>query len=426
LNVTWVNRAILERWGIDAVTLYNVRVEHPATGESVQYSCLEPFTDVLTPPEGGRWLQSEEWPRITVADPLHREALEVWFREVANGPPPPLLPWWGLGWHGEARAWVDAQLDRLEICPLGPLKQERCWFRSTVHSLETDAGRLYFKASPPAFAHEAALTEALGEWNPRAFPRCLAVDRERSWLLMRDAGGPFLDELTEIGPWEEAVRAYARLQIASIDGVEDLLRLCPDLRLDRIREGIGEFVRTAPLLLRNSPCALDEAERSRLPALVPYLHRVCKEASRYAIPPTLEHGDFGASNVQVTPNGPLYFDWSDGCISHPFFGIATFLDDWEEIYEKPGVVERLREAYLLEWFAFEPVERCRELLDLLKPLRAFHMEHYRMLKRWRAQADAPPPSPFSGHAWALRSEQECLGNLLRELLRPFMSGKTPP
>ncbi len=65
--------------------------------------------------------------------------------------------------------------------------------------------------------------------------------------------------------WEEALRAYARLQIASVSRLDELLALgCLDLRLERLAQQVDALFAELPWLLQGSPdhLALDLSNES--------------------------------------------------------------------------------------------------------------------------------------------------------------------
>ena len=87
------------------------------------------------------------------------------------------------------------------------------------------------------------------------------------------------------------------------------------------------------------------------------------------IPPTLEHGDLDATNVFIRNGSPVLMDWSDACISHPFFTPLT-----------PAQARRypeLVDTYLREWMDYAPLESLREGFSVAKPLAALESAfHY--------------------------------------------------
>jgi hypothetical protein len=122
-----------------------------------------------------------------------------------------MLPWSQPGWLEDVTAWIDAAVERT-----GPIEElhRRAW--SAMLRMPTSEGSVYFKASAPAHAHEAGLTEALAHWRPECTVALLAVDTGRSWMLMRDAG-EMLRSVLEREPTFERVELlfarYAELQL---------------------------------------------------------------------------------------------------------------------------------------------------------------------------------------------------------------------
>lgn len=216
---------------------------------------LENHSPDWTPPEDGVWVGREALEDLLFQRHAEQAALASWFTEAADaGRGHPLVPWWHPGWYREAVAWAEAELHRRGIRPSGSPKQVKNWYRSCVLRLETDVGAVYFKASPRAFAHEAALTQWLARQEPVRVPTLLAADLNRAWTLTLDVGSVLLQEVPEVAVWEETLRAYARLQIASLSRVDELLALgCLDLRLERLAEQVDTFFAELPSLLQGSP-----------------------------------------------------------------------------------------------------------------------------------------------------------------------------
>jgi hypothetical protein len=99
---------------------------------------------------------------------------------------------------------------------------------------------------------------------------------------------------------------------------------------------------------------------------------MCAELARYRVPMTLEHGDLHPWNIAVRDGAWIVYDWSDSCLSHPFFSMVTMLGRTGSIADCPDADGRLRDAYLQEWTAFEPMERLREAFDLAQSLGLVH------------------------------------------------------
>ena len=70
------------------------------------------------------------------------------------------------------------------------------------------------------------------------------------------------------------------------------------------------------------------------------------------VPGALVHGDLHLSNVARTGDGYLFYDWTDACVSHPFFDLIDVFREQDD-----AVGARVRDAYLAGWLEFEPMHR---------------------------------------------------------------------
>jgi hypothetical protein len=64
--------------------------------------------------------------------------------------------------------------------------------------------------------------------------------------------------------------------------------------------------------------------------------------------PSLEHGDLSAGQVIMGSMGPVFLDWSDSTITHPFLAAAAFLGD-AGTGPSASLVAQLERAYLDGW-----------------------------------------------------------------------------
>jgi hypothetical protein len=51
--------------------------------------------------------------------------------------------------------------------------------------------------------------------------------------------------------------------------------------------------------------------------------------------------------------GYRFLDWTDACVAHPFFDVATIRRGTDDAVDD-DLRDRLRAAYLLAWASFEP------------------------------------------------------------------------
>ena len=196
---------------------------------------------------------------------------------------------------------------------------------SALVRVPTTSGDVWFKEAAPALAFEPALTEFLAARRPDCTPSVIATEGPR--MLTADAGMSFRTLLEEerSGPsWEKIVRLYAELQIELADTVDALLAMSvPDSR----PETFGR-----PL---NGP-----------------------------VPLTLIHEEVHDGNVFVRDGRPVFIDWAEASVSHPFAGMINTLRRAVDVlgYE-PGSprILAIRDAYLEPWTRYAPLDELRDL-----------------------------------------------------------------
>lgn len=257
-----------------------------------------------------------------------------------------VTPWERESWREAALGWARDALAVEGLRVTGPFGVRlRPWsvlVRMPVEGRET----AWFKASPPAGAFEAGLTEALSRWVPEHVLRPYAVEAERGWSLLPD-GGPLLREVLDGAPenpgtWEEALRGYAAMQHALLPRTGEI-------------EALGvPLARTAalPALFDRAVAdntALETADREALRVLRPRLADWCAELAGLGIADTLDHSDLHDGQLFAPAPGRFtFFDWGDAAVSHPF---CSFLIPGRTAAERygPEVLPRLRDAYLEPW-----------------------------------------------------------------------------
>jgi hypothetical protein len=229
------------------------------------------------------------------------------------------MSWTDPAWLSEAHAWIATHVE-----PTGEIEQPHVRPWSTVLRVPTAAGPVWFKANSPAERHEAALVVVLAEERPDAVPPLLAVDLDRGWMLMADAGERLRERVARersLACWLEILPLYAGLQVDLAPRADELVGVgVPDLRLavlpakfealvDRVSGGLG-----------------DEAFQARLRERVPWVREACEELASLGIPETVQHDDFHDGQVFVRDGRNALLDWGDACVSHPFFTLSVTLE----------------------------------------------------------------------------------------------------
>jgi hypothetical protein len=270
-----------------------------------------------------------------------------------------------------------------------------------------------------AFIREPEIMGILTKRIPEHVPVLLAINPERRWILVQDMGGNDLREVSEIQVWEDALRTYAQIQIASLEFMDEMLSgLFYDHRIGTIASAIDPVFKDAPVLLKDYEQCLNESELKALRAIAPQIKALCHEIGSYKVPCTLEHGDLHSGNIRITQNGLIFYDWSWSCVTHPFLGAAAFL--YKEVKRLPFVSQaeaRLRDAYLEMWTAYEPLERLRELFGLMQRWQWVQavVADAEWVAAYQQEISKRVVLPYSFTEWALRRRQYYLAKVLRRI-----------
>ena len=397
----YVNRTVRERLGVEVTTLRCLPHDpEPADGPIRRTYDLENHSPHWQPPADARWAGLDDLDRLRLIIPEHRDALARGFADAASDTiPPQRVPWARRGWFAEAVGWIRAQISGLGLQPAGPVEQERVWSISCILRAPTSTGDLYLKASPGFFTAEPVITRYLARRFPAHISELVAVEEGQSWLLMRDFGRTRLDHIPEISWWEEAVRLMARLQLACVDRVNEMLAVgFLDRRLPVLAGQVEPLLSYVVSTGRTARGALNDAELETLVGGAPRLRAMCADLAAVPIPATLEHGDYHAGNVVLQRDHLLIYDWSDGCVAHPFFALLPFLTfRSEQLPGGPEAHARLIRGYLEAWTDFAPMDRLQKAFELSQTLAALHqaVSYYRILTGvepdalWEWETDLP-------------------------------------
>jgi aminoglycoside/choline kinase family phosphotransferase len=224
---------------------------------------------------------------------------------------------------------------------------------------------IYFKAVPPLFAVEPAVTQLLAARYPDHVPQVVAIDTDRSWILLREFTGRVLEE-SPLADWSAALRLWGQRQESFTGQIDALLAAgCHDRRLPILAAQVDALL-VDPLVL----AALTEEELAQLRAQAPRLQALCAELAAYAVPASLMHGDFHAFNVIVDAGNIVIYDWTDACVAHPFLDMATIVEWMRE--NTPEARAAVWDAYLTAWTGYESPERLREAARRAEVLGSLH------------------------------------------------------
>ena len=174
------------------------------------------------PPPGLDWFDLERVEPDMIARPELAPHVGRWLSEQRGRPiPAARAPWARQGWFAEAALWIREQAEASGLEPIGNVEVVAQWPLSSVLRLDTDDGRVYFKAAFTIFRHEPAITAALAAEHPALVPHLLAADGERAWLLMRELPGMEMGD-HDAQRWADGLRCAATIQRAWIGRHDEL------------------------------------------------------------------------------------------------------------------------------------------------------------------------------------------------------------
>ena len=339
----------------------------PRTGRPGVALELERLDERPLRTRGARWVGREDLASLRLRRRDDREALARW-RDGGPG----RAAWMRPGWRERALRWAERRIGARAI----RVVQLRTWESSTVLRLTTRRGAYVFKAVEPPCEHEPRFTRWLARRFPARIAPVVAVGAGGRWLLMRAVAGRPLAESRRLADWMRAAREYGRLQRALV-GDAALSRA-----LGHRRRDLAWLGRALPRLLAD-PRALSVGGRARLRppeiarvrALGGDLRAGCRALARLGVPLALDHGDLWASNVLVGRRGPVYLDWEDAVLSHPFWG--AFMLPWSHGFwdrwgHRSAAATRVRAAYLAGWAGAEASARDRAAFALARRLAPVH------------------------------------------------------
>jgi Phosphotransferase enzyme family len=164
-------------------------------------------------------------------------------------------------------------------------------------------------------------------------------------MLTRDVG-PQLRELAEVGKprpsWEEILTLYGELQVDFMDAAEEALELgTPDDRPERLAE------------------RYETLGGDRLDAVSAAARRLAG-----SLPLTVAHMEGHNGNIFVRDGRPVFIDWAEAVVTHPFVGpLQTLRGATEGGGYAPASadVERLRDLYLEPFTRFAGIDDLRAL-----------------------------------------------------------------
>jgi hypothetical protein len=272
----------------------------------------------------------------------------------------PEVAWTRPAWLAEAYDWIDGRLADVGQARSGPPEQVHVYPWATVLRVPTSAGELFFKAMLPPVAHEAGALAVLASLRSDLVTDVVAADRERGWMLMRDAGAQIRTLTGErLEDWERILSAYAGLQIDAVEAVDVLLAAgVPDCRTESLPPLVDAVLEDDEAVRLGRENGLTREERRNLrEQYLPRFAGLCEELAALPIRDSIQHDDLHGGQVFVRDGLWRILDWGDACIAHPFASLVVplrWLAHRRGLAEDAPELERLRDAYLEPWTTVAP------------------------------------------------------------------------
>src|SRR5262245_40459763 len=298
-----------------------------------------------------------------------------------------MLEWSDPAWLSDAESWICDSMARAGLVQAGPIEQPHVRPWSTVLRVPVASGDLWFKANMPSLRYEAAVLDILNRGCSTPVPRLFAVDLERGWMLMADAGVLLRDVVTRgrsLRRWLDLLPVYAQLQIDAATEVDAFLAAgVPSRRLEVLSSQYDRLL--------DEVRGLTSDETTRLHSLRSTVREMCDALAAHAIDETIQHDDLHDGQVFVQENEYVIADWAECCISHPFFTMAVTLEGnlaWglDDIQNSVDVGP-FADAYLEPFSSYGQLPQLR--VALATALRLGWICRALTAQRWAAALDPP-------------------------------------
>lgn len=360
------------------------RYKDEERAEQHRVYALENHSPDVSLPVNGRWVELSELSNLALIVPEHRAVIAAWFAEIEEeNVRERRQPWAFPGWLNTVTAWIDQQLGWLGYTQTDPVEQVVVWTWSTVLRVPTTQGDLYCKATASVFDYEPALTQTIAQFASEYVPHVLAIDKQRCWMLLQDAGTLFRKGSHDPARSAEALRRYAQMQIKLAGHVAKLKSAgCPDRRLHLLPGLYQEVLAATPFLLIDEPGGLPRDQYEQLLNMLPQVREMCEELASYNVPESFHHDDLHSANIIDNGKTFAFIDLAECCLTHPFCSLFIALRDAKYNLEyDEQALDHLREAYLAEWTIYEPMEHLQRAFELAYRLGSLHraLTWYRFL-----------------------------------------------
>lgn len=253
--------------------------------------------------------------------------------------------WYRPGWYEAIEAWIDGALLPSGRRRTGPIEPVKAWSISVVARVPVEGGEVWVKQPCAHFHREASIHRAVAALVPELVPPLIATELDRGWLLMEPMAGAE-EAQHAAGAALQVAERWADAQIAATRQVPVLLAAgLPHRGLE------STLARFRALLEHSAELALLGAEElAAIRGSGDRAVELVRELWHAGVPDTLAHGDLHLDNVAWDGETLRLFDWTDGCVTHPFLDIAHLT----RFMGVRGEAAAIEAAYASRWRAAFP------------------------------------------------------------------------
>ncbi|MFC5862188.1 aminoglycoside phosphotransferase family protein [Acidicapsa dinghuensis] len=235
------------------------------------------------------------------------------------------------------------------------------------------------------------MTAELTRRFPQYLPKTLATIPEWNGWLMQGVQGVPLNESNDVRQCEQALAALATMQKElAVDTCSWSILGAKDWTCQRIASLLELFFEDAQQAMLAQEVTIPKPLTCvELESLQDDVRSALQELTSAGIPETLVHGDIGHGNVIAAPGGPVFLDWAETYIGHPFMSAEHLLADLAR--SSPLVADShsaLRRFYADYWRMHTATALLEKTISVAPSIAAFLYG----LVAWAANRNRPDPT----------------------------------
>jgi hypothetical protein len=251
------------------------------------------------------------------------EAEHFTVRHILAGNPQNRGPFSRLGWIEEALEWIRRSVPGHRVGFDGDIRQANAGGFFALVRFGTLCGPAYWlKATGAPNTHELIVTQMIARYAPDCLPPLIATRTDWNAWITEDTGQALYD-IPSLAAFEQSAHCLARLQIASVAHVEDLLACgCFDQRLPTLRAHLQQLMRyLEDAMVTQTSTKVAPLNHRQLQELGSLIEEASLAMERMDIPDSLIHNDMNPSNILFDGKRAVFTDWSEAGIGNP---VLTF------------------------------------------------------------------------------------------------------